>query len=471
MLLSVHDLSFPGDARDDVGRGAPLSRGGRAFAEFAAALGFHGLQLGPQGETTPFDPSPYDATLFSRVIAAISLQRLVDEGLLPEQHLARAAGSRPEGALLRAEHGYAEAATREALRAAWLRSRGDPAIQQRLREFSARHKGWLARSELHAVLEAAHRAPDWNRWPSRDRGLFSRDPSPDAAQRQAELRAAGAEEIELFRFGQLLAHEQHATFRSEARRLGLSLWGDLQIGISQRDLWAYGDLLLPALRMGAPPSRTNPEGQVWGYGVLDPRLYGARDAPGPALAFLRARAEKLLEEFDGLRVDHPHGLIDPWVYSTADSDGIRAVQNGARLFSSPERAELAALAIATPDQIDLAQLPHADGRVRALAPDQIARYAILFDALVAAAGEGGIIAEVLSTQPLPVGRVLERHGLGRFRVTQKAALRDPSDVYRGENARPQDWIMVGTHDTEPIWRVAARWTATGAAEDRAAYLA
>jgi 4-alpha-glucanotransferase len=31
--------------------------------------------------------------------------------------------------------------------------------------------------------------------------------------------------------------------------------------------------------------------------------------------------------------------------------------------------------------------------------------------------------------------------------------------------------MVGTHDTEPIWRVAERWVATGAAAARAVYLA
>jgi len=31
--------------------------------------------------------------------------------------------------------------------------------------------------------------------------------------------------------------------------------------------------------------------------------------------------------------------------------------------------------------------------------------------------------------------------------------------------------MVGTHDTESVWRVADRWTAAGMAEQRAAYLA
>jgi 4-alpha-glucanotransferase len=67
--------------------------------------------------------------------------------------------------------------------------------------------------------------------------------------------------------------------------------------------------------------------------------------------------------------------------------------------------------------------------------------------------------------------VLDRHDVGRFRVTQKARLDDPRDVYRSENAAPADWVMVGTHDTEPIALVVRRWFASGEIEARAAYLA
>jgi 4-alpha-glucanotransferase len=473
LLLSVHDLSLPGDPGDDIGRGAPLSRGGRAFLRFAADLGFHGLQLGPQGETAPHDPSPYDATLFSRSTLSVAAAPLVEEGLLAEEELGAVVASRPPDALLRAAHGNAHASAGRLLGAAWLRARSDRDVQERLRRFAERNRAWLQHAELHAALEALHREPDWRRWPEPDRSLSSGE---SAGARRAELQAQGANEIAFYRFGQLLAHEQHEVFRAEAHRLGLLLFGDLQIGMSHRDLWSHGALVLARLRMGAPPSRTTPEGQPWGYGVLDPGLYGSRAAPGPVLAFVAARVEKVLDEFDGLRVDHPHGWIDPWVYAADAADPLAAVKGGARLFSSPERAELAHWAIARLEQIDAGEPAHADGRVRALSPGQVEQYATLFDALVDAAATRGrgadeIIAEVLSTQPYPVRRVLERHGLGRFRVTQKSVLSDPGDVYRAENARPQDWIMVGTHDTEPIWRVGERWVASGASEQRATYLA
>ncbi len=66
---------------------------------------------------------------------------------------------------------------------------------------------------------------------------------------------------------------------------------------------------------------------------------------------------------------------------------------------------------------------------------------------------------------------MQRHSLGRFRVTQKADLSNPDDVYRSENAQPDDIIMVGTHDTKPLKAVVEEWFKTSEKDRRAAYLA
>jgi 4-alpha-glucanotransferase len=50
-------------------------------------------------------------------------------------------------------------------------------------------------------------------------------------------------------------------------------------------------------------------------------------------------------------------------------------------------------------------------------------------------------------------------------------LSDARDVYRSEHARPEDWVMVGTHDTRPIWAVAEEWERRGDVHARAEYLA
>jgi hypothetical protein len=73
--------------------------------------------------------------------------------------------------------------------------------------------------------------------------------------------------------------------------------------------------------------------------------------------------------------------------------------------------------------------------------------------------------------PYPIGRVLARHDLGRFRVIQKANLDDPDDVYRIENADPADWIMLGNHDTPPISALAPQWCSDGRGQQWGRYLA
>jgi 4-alpha-glucanotransferase len=346
-------------------------------------------------------------------------------------------------------------------------------LAERLAELTRRNGLWLERDALYAALSVEHGDADWLRWPEEDRRLWERVPGAEASQseRRAHIARKHRRVIERYALAQLLAHDQHGAFHREARSLGVLLYGDLQIGVSHQDVWTWGSLFLSGWRMGAPPSRTNPEGQPWSYAVLDPVQYG-----GAALHFMRLRVGKMLGEFDGLRIDHPHGLIDPWVYRAAPHDPRIAVQHGARLFSSPDVPELAPFAIARLEQLDRALPRHADAWVHELDDEQVARYATLFDAVVDAAREHGrevddLLCEVLSTQPYPVARVLARHGLGRFRVTQKIVLDDPGDVYRGEHAFPSDWMMVGTHDTEPIWRVAERWIEQGSAPQHAAYLA
>jgi hypothetical protein len=167
------------------------------------------------------------------------------------------------------------------------------------------------------------------------------------------------------------------------------------------------------------------------------------------------------------------------VYDSTNADALWAVQHGARLFDSPDLADhpaLAAFAIARPEQIDRGAKRYDDRWVRELDANQVGRYGTLFDVVIEAARRhgrdlGDVVCEVLSTLPFPLGEVLRSHGLGRFRVTQKADVSRDDDVYRSENARENDWIMVGNHDTPPIWRLADQWAESGAARAQARYLA
>jgi 4-alpha-glucanotransferase len=494
LVLAIHDGSFPSTAEEDIGRGSPYGQGARALVELAAGLGFDGLQLGPQGDTSLTNPSPYDGALFSKSPLSIALATLAEDpkwAPLAQDLLAPAVAARPDGPPDRTQYPYAWRIARQTVATLHARFRAGAApapLAERFAAFVADSDERLGPDALFEALAAEHGTDDWRRWPSSgpahwDQRLFAVQAAREEGRaRRAELAAAHGAEIERHLFGQFILDEQHRRLREQLARdlpaRGFALFGDLQIGISHRDAWSRQTLFRADYLMGAPPSRTNPAGQAWGYPVLDPAHY---EAGGPALRFVELRVDAMLADFDGLRIDHPHGLVCPWVYAADDPDPDLAVARGARLRCSPDLPDhpaLAPLAIPTPDQLsgDPGTARYADDWVRELRADQVDRYGVLFEVVMARVAARGrktrdVVCEVLSTWPTPLRRVMARHGLGRFCVTQKGDLTRRNDVYRGENSAPQDWIMLGNHDTAPIWRLAEGWHGTAVGATRALYLA
>jgi len=479
-VLGIHASSFPAGSWD-TGYGAPLSREGERVLRFAHELGFNALQLGPSGTISPINLSPYDGTVFARNPWMLGVEALTHEAygaLLHDDDAALLHGSSEQRRVVNAER--AQLNIQNVLDLCYERfverrraSPEDPIVGA-LADFRVEAREWLA---LDACYEAiAARAGDDPRLFEPALGAMFQSGDAGEARRSA-LRATLGAGIERAELAQYLVHAQHRGFRAQASQLGIELWGDMQVGYSHRDRFLRADAFSGSFLIGAPPSRTNPDGQPWGYPVLDPEQLERPDSPARRL--FAARARKLLTEHGGVRIDHPHGLVCPWVYTAAHDDPWIAVRAGTRARESPdlEDATLARWAIArTEDLNPYALHRYDDDWVSKLDADQEAHYAVLFDTLVELCREEGletcsIAAEVLSTCPYPLSRVLERHGLGRFRVTQKANLRDPSDVYRTDRAQPNDWLMLGTHDTPPVFGLVHRWLADGSAQLQAAYLA
>lgn len=458
LTLAIHDASFPADSSEDVGRGSPYGAGSRRLCAFADTLGFNGLQLGPQGITTSCNRSPYDGTAWSRDPRSTSLldwagdptwESIADLAPLVALRASLPADTR------RVHYGFADRVHERIFAAAFeaFRSRGSRRLRDRVRAFQHAHAGWLGHDAAFEAHACEAGTDDPARWP---RGL---QPGP-AARRAAER----------YVLAQCVVHAQHHRFRQWLRSLSWTLWGDLQVGLSPRDQWGREALFVPGYALGAPPSRTDPLGQPWGYPVLSPDS-------ADAAALFRRHVRKMAHEYDGIRVDHPHGLVCPWVYRTGTGEPLRAVRDGARLHESPdlpEHPELCRHAIARPADLDRRVPRHADGWVRALDETQVRRYGhwmgIVHQELGAARG-GRVACEVLSTAPYPLLAVMRLHDLGRFRVTHRADLFSPADVYRSEHAQARDWVMVATHDTPPLSRVVDDWEARGTLAARAGYLA
>ena len=480
LAFGLHESAFP-STEVDCGHGSPHAAGDELLA-FVGDLGFDTLQLGPGGQICDGNLSPYDSTVFARNLLRLDpLALTTTEGgeLLARDPLEAILHRHPATAD-RAEPARARRILLRVLDLAHerfgllRRERPDHPQVRALEAFRAEARDWIELDALYEVLAEGSGVEDPDQLDPAVRALFA----PDHAAAEHRRLVAGnlSAAIERAVLAQWLLDRQAQTVRARAHAHGLTVFGDLQIGWSRRDQLLRPQLFASGWRLGAPPSRTNRAGQPWGYPVLDPDQLD--DADSPARRAFAQQLHWLLRGHDGLRIDHPHGLVCPWVYRAGAADAEAAVQQGTRAFESPDSGDpvLRRWAIAREGDLDSSCARHADGWVRQLDEAQVARYGRLFDVLLRAVRDHGLGAsalavELLSTCPRPLRAVLDRHGLGRFVVTQKANPDDANDVYRTDRTHRQDWVMLGNHDTAPIFAVASRWLSDGSAAARGAYLA
>lgn len=153
--------------------------------------------------------------------------------------------------------------------------------------------------EEHFTEPGAPHTP-WQRWPA----PYRTPASPEvAAFREAHREAVGFHKWVQFELDRQLAA---AAERGRAAGLTIGLYQDLAIGTgaSGSDTWAYPDLFLFDVAVGAPPDDYSASGQNWGLPPISPhRLYETRYAYW--IAVLRAS----LRHGGALRIDHVLGLF------------------------------------------------------------------------------------------------------------------------------------------------------------------
>lgn len=493
LSLGVFDQCLPSFNDEDIGWGSPYSNGGLDFIEFAHSIGFNTIQFGPKGKISKWDISPYNGTIFSNnplTISSSLLSRQFPQLFTPDEVTILA--ERSCSFKHKVNIPTAWNSMEYLLDTVYNRLFNNKNLSELIYEldvFKSRLSdtvvNWFKRDSIFETLSFHYKTDDWKKWSELDQNLFyyqTQHHQSEIDSRITELTSEYNIIIQKYALSQFLLQLQHKYLRKYAAKTGLKIYGDMQIGFSNQDIWAWRSLFLNGYLMGAPPSRSNPQGQPWGYPVLDPSLFfTANKQIGPALELIQTRIDKMLSEFDGIRIDHPHGLISPWVYNLDSDDLFSAVQKGARLYSSPDLSDhpmLAKFTIVDKNQLnkDPSCPRYADNWVTALNSDQTDKYATIIDLILtraknAGASESDILCEVLSTWPLPLKEVMKSRGLGRFCVTQKTDPDNPADIYRRENSSARDWIMVGNHDTKPIWRLAAEKHATPWYKSRAELLA
>ena len=169
-----------------------------------------------------------------------------------------------------------------------------------LRAYIAGESWWLDEYSLYRALRADAGERPWMEWPAEVR---DRDPSA-----LARARRRLASEILFHQYVQWIAASQWQEVRR--RTEGVRILGDFpfMVTLDSADVWSRrSDFLLNA-SVGTPPDAFSETGQEWG---LPP--YNWIEARANGFEWLRMRARRQAELYDGFRVDHLVGFYRTYV--------------------------------------------------------------------------------------------------------------------------------------------------------------
>jgi 4-alpha-glucanotransferase len=270
--------------------------------------------------------------------------------------------------------------------------------------FADAHAAWLDDYALFRAIRHEHAQLPWWKWPQ---PLAVRDP---AATRRARLHLAG--EIAFREYLQWIAAEQWAAVRREAAPV--QIFGDVPFMISSDspDVWTRQTEFQLDATIGVPPDAFSDTGQDWGLPPWRWDVMARRD-----FDWMKMRAQRTAEMFDGFRLDHLVGLYRAY---------IRPLDEARAPFFAPEDE---------PTQLALGE------RLVSLYADTGAE----------------VIAEDLGTVPDYVRASIAQLGIPGFKVMRwerdweedEQLYIDPADY------PPISVATTGTHDTEPLvtwWR-------------------
>jgi 4-alpha-glucanotransferase len=384
----------------DIGDIEPLTA-------WMAAAGQHILQLLPLNEMAPGQQSPYSAISALAIDPIfISVPRVAEFAALGGE-AAMTAGDREALAAVRRapriEFHEVRRLKQHALRASFERFlekewRSGSARDRALQAYVNAQAWWLEDYGLFRALHAREQERPWTAWPE---ALQRREP-PAIDRARREL----ADEVLFQQYLQWLAGTQWQDARERSN--GVALFGDLpfMVDTDSADVWVRQHQFRLDMSVGAPPDAFSATGQDWGMPVYQWNALAAED-----YRWLRERARRSADLFDGYRVDHLVGF-----YRTYGR-----VKDGGEGFFSP-----------------------------ADEPAQRALGETVLELFRSAGAE--IIAEDLGTVPDFVRASLARLGIPGYRVfrwerywhDQGTPFRDPADY------PPLSVAASGTHDTEPV---------------------
>lgn len=286
------------------------------FVDFLSEAGQSWWQVLPLGPTG-FGNSPYNGfSAFAGNPILISLERLVEEGLLEPGDI-EALPPFPEE---RVDYGpvieYKMTLLAKSYRT--FKERHRSRLPPEFAAFCEQNKSWLEDYVLFRALKVAHGESVWTRWHG---GAATREP-----ETLARWRAQLSDEIQFGKYLEYLFAKQWNELRSYCRRKGIRIIGDIPFYVAHdsAEVWANrelfyldGDTGEPLAVAGVPPDYFSATGQRWGNPLY---RWDAMARTGYPWWIERMRAALAL--VDVVRIDHFRGFEAYWEIPADQPTGI-----------------------------------------------------------------------------------------------------------------------------------------------------
>lgn len=327
ILLPVTALPGPWGIGD-------LGREAYRFVDLLAQAGQRVWQVLPLGPTGWGD-SPYQSlSAFAGNPLWISLEHLVEEGLLAPSDLEGA----PAFPSDEVDYQGAAAFKMPLLRRSFdrFRARGPGHLVGEWERFCQEQTGWLDDWALFIALKEAHGDSAWTRW---DGEVIRRSPAT-----LAESSKRLAEELHYHRYLQYLFFRQWHALKGYATQRGVLIIGDVPLYVAHdsADVWAHPELFLldeggePTVVSGVPPDYFSKTGQRWGTPI-----YRWQEAARSEYHWWVERFRWAFRNFDLVVLDHFRGFEGYWEVSASSptaAEGRWVEGPGAPFFQALQRA-------------------------------------------------------------------------------------------------------------------------------------
>ena len=309
--ILLHPTSLPGPfGIGDLGAEA------YRFVDFLKDAGQRLWQVLPLGPTG-YGDSPYQCfSAFAGNPLLISLERLVEKGLLPAASLRETAVFPEEetdfGRVIPWKMGLLASAARNFLAGA----SGDTRTQYE--NFCAQQSSWLDDYALFMALKHMHSEEFiWTYW----------EPSARARRPEAleHWRRQLANEIGLHRFYQFEFFDQWRALKQHCAAAGIRIMGDVPIYVAHdsADVWAHTEYFEldekgnPAAVAGVPPDYFSATGQLWGN-----PLYRWDVLAASGYRWWIERLAATLKMVDVIRLDHFRGFEAYWAVFAGETTAV-----------------------------------------------------------------------------------------------------------------------------------------------------